>query len=1225
MNITPLLGILAGATVDFALWVLLLKSVVLLALAWGLNRLLRHVGAAVHHALWTAALIAVLLLPAVSVILPSWSLVLPPLWSWAGTEIFSSQATRPPAPRRLVSLSKPMAGIRHPGGKAMGTIAAQRNWAGGEPAQSPSIATQTPVLPMRKPRDIANWPAGLFLVWLAGAAILLLMRLFGGLAVGRIIRRARRITGGSLAEALERVRGKIHLPRRVALYVSEETAMPVVRGIFRACVVLPAMAGNWPQGRLQSVLTHELGHVKRWDCLTLLLGQVAAAVYWLNPLVWLACRQLRTQCEQACDDLVLAHGTAAVTYAEDLLAVARTRRVPGLLSTAAVPLARPSQLHRRMLAILDGTVARRGLSRRLLLAAGFATLAFTLAFGMLRPVNKAQAATTPAAAKAAKKTMTFTMIDQKTGKPLAGVKVDAYNGRYITKLTDARGQTVLPLPRHKWSYFYIQVHAKGYVPESLSWNMYGEMLEAFPATYTLALPRGTVISGRVVDNHGQPIVGAHVFLFGCKAKQGNIHEKVDVLATVQTGRNGIWRYCGIPAHGVSEIEIGTWDYRYVWYSQDGGFMPIHTFTDLTKFRNGQAVFTLTRGIMVHGVALGPDGKPVAGAQITLGPDQNGTNTAPPMEANAAGQFSFAALPGHLIVLTAQAKGYGPALGLFHIRANSPSVLLRLTAPHTLIGRVVDPAGRPLADASVYTDTWRGCRTLIHHMRTDRQGRFIWRQAPAGQVLVDASAPGYAYALDVPIRTGKINRISLLPFVTVHGTVVDAGTGRPVDKFRVTKGEVRRPTYLPAFASWNPATSREVTGTERFVRTFRTQYGAYAIQIEAKGYRPAAKVFPNNARNIGLHFRLVRAGKITVRVLNPGGTPAIGAKALLVPVDREGIIETGGHYSTMHLDERFHTTGAHGTLTFAPQADGSQTAVYSNAGYAAWSSGHPPKNGLVTLRRWGSIRGRVLLGKRPVAGRVVEANITSPPGPLVAPGGSSSFVRWQGVARTGSKGEFSIPRMPAGEAYVVLLGKHKQTYPVGGGFQEMQARELPQTVTVVSGSTVHVTLGSVGRPVEGTIEVPSALANRHDWYFDLGVAYTSLALPTALQWPMPEIVKRGPFVQRAEWIRKFAATTAGKAIFAKQNRWRTKRFYTFTFLIKSGRTFTVPGVVSGTYRVEITAVRVGQLGVNPNSVVGTVNGTFTVPPIPGGVSDVPLKIPPLKLEMIKPAKSNKNPP
>ncbi len=1232
MNITPLLGILAGATVDFALWVLLLKSVVLLALAWGLNRLLRHVGAAVHHALWTAALIAVLLLPAVSVILPSWSLVLPPLWSWAGTEIFSSQATRPPAPRRLVSLSKPMAGIRHPGGKAMGTIAAQRNWAGGEPAQSPSIAIQTPVLPMRKPRDIANWPAGLFLVWLAGTAILLLMRLFGGLAVGRIIRRARRITGGSLAEALERVRGKIHLPRRVALYVSEETAMPVVRGIFRACVVLPAMAGNWPQGRLQSVLTHELGHVKRWDCLTLLLGQVAAAVYWLNPLVWLACRQLRTQCEQACDDLVLAHGTAAVTYAEDLLAVARTRRVPGLLSAAAVPLARPSQLHRRMLAILDGTVARRGLSRRLLLATGFATLAFTLAFGMLRPVNKAQAATTPAAAKAAKKTMTLTVIDQQTGKPLAGVKVDAYNGRYITKLTGARGQTVLPLPRHKWSYFYIQVHAKGYVPEALFWNQNGKGTGAFPATYTLALPRGTVISGRVVDNHGQPIVGAHVFLFGCKAKQGNIHEKVDVLATVQTGRIGIWRYCGIPAHGVSEIEIGTWDYRYVWYSQDGGFMPIHTFTDLTKFRNGRAVFTLTRGIMVHGVALGPDGKPVAGAQITLGPDQNGTNTPYPMKANAAGQFSFAALPGHLIVLTAQAKGYGPALGRFRIRANSPSVLLRLTAPHTLIGRVVDPAGRPLADASVYTDTWRGCRTLIHHMRTDRQGRFIWRQAPAGQVLVDASAPGYAYVLDVPIRTGKINRISLLPFVTVHGTVVDAKTGQPIDKFRIIRGSIGgpNPLNLPAQPHifwnrklhWDYMYPRDVAGNGHFTYRLPVQRAAYAIRIEAKGFLPAeSKLFHNNVRNIDLQFKLTPAKNITATVLNPDGAPAVGAKAILVPAGQFAEI-SGAHEnlaSGVFAGEPHQTIDRRGRLDFAPYSGGYQIAVCDRAGYAIWTNDRPPKNNLVKLQRWGSIRGRLLFGTKPAPGREIGAFWTHIPlAPRITPG-----IGWNVTTRTNSAGDFLIKRCPAGKTQVGMMN-------VGA------VPPLGRWVVVQAGKTTRVVLGGLGRCVEGRVSIPPALARSSDWKFEIGSADTKRS-----PFPMPKNISRGNEAAKTKWLKLFFASLAGKAWLAGDRKWMRTEMHDYSFTVQPDGRFTIPDVLPGTYVIGINVVNPAVITFHTTrqktatgyrtyhyqmeETVGVAKGAFTVGPIPGGVSDVPLKIPPLKLEMIKPAKSNKNPP
>ena len=1234
MNITPLLGIGAGATVGFTLLVLLLKSVVLLALAGVLNRLLRHVGAAVHHALWTAALIAVLLLPAASAILPSWSLALPPLQSRAGTEIASSQATRPTAPRRLVSLPTPTAGIRHPNGKAIGAIASHRNLAGGEPAQSPSMAIPTPVLSMRNPPESIHWPAWLFLVWSAGAAILLFLRLFAGLAVGRIIHRARRITDGSLADALELARRKINLTRRAALYVSEETAMPVVRGIFRSCVVLPATAGTWPQGRIQSVLTHELGHVKRWDCLTLLIGQVAAGIYWLNPLVWLACRQLRTQCEQACDDLVLVHGTAAVTYAEDLLAVARTRRVHSLISAAAVPLARSSQLKRRMLAILDGTVARQGLSRRLLLAAGFATLALTLAFGMLRPVNKAQAATVSAAANAAKKSMTLTVSDQQTGKPLAGVKVGANsNGGYMAKLTDTRGRAVLPLPRHKWSRFYIQVHAKGYVPELLSWNMYGEKREAFPATYTLALPRGTVISGRVVDNHGQPIVGAHVLIYGCKMKQANIHEKIDVLATVQTGRNGVWRYCGIPAHGVSEIEIGTWDYRYVWSHWSMGFFPIHTFTDLTRLRNGKSVFILQRGIMAHGVVLGPDGKPVAGAQITVGPDQNPTNTPSPMKANAAGQFSFVAKPGHGVVLTAWAKGYGPALGIFHIRANSPSIFLRLTAPHTLTGRVVDPAGRPLADASVYTDTWRGYRTLIHHIRTNSRGWFIWRDAPAGKVLVDASAPGYAYAMDISVRAGKDNRIILLPRVTVHGTVVDAKTGQPIDKFRIIRGFISglNPLNppLPHIAwnrniHWDYMYPRDVSGHGHFTYRLPTQRAAYAIRIEAKGFLPTeSRIFHNNVRKIDLQFKLTPAKDITATVLNPDGAPAVGAKAILVPAGQSSQI--GAHEDLASIAGYPHQTiDRRGRLDFAPHSGGYQIAVWDRAGYAIWPNDRPPtKNNLLQLQRWGSIHGRLLFGTKPAPGQKIEAWTQIPLAPRITQG-----ISWNVTTRTNSAGEFLIKRCPAGK---VQVGMQVRMFT-------NSTSSLGRLVVVQAGKTTRVVLGGMGRCVEGRVSIPPAFARSSDWKFEIGSAGTKRPSFLSL---MPKNIRRGYEAAKTKWLRSFLASPAGKAWMAGDRKWMRTKMHDYSFTVQPDGRFTIPDVLPGTYVIGINAVNPAAITYHTfrqktatgyrtyqeqtEETVGVAKGTFTVGPIPGGVTNVSLKLPPLKLEMIKPAKSNNNPP
>jgi len=129
---------------------------------------------------------------------------------------------------------------------------------------------------------------------------------------------------------------------------------------------------------------HELTHIKRHDRVTQALAQAACAIYWFNPLVWLACAELRRDSEQACDDAVLDAGVPPRAYATHLLQLARHCRRP--LAEAALPIAsaRRSTLERRIAAMLNVHLDRRGLSPRALIGTALVVAAVTVPAAALR-------------------------------------------------------------------------------------------------------------------------------------------------------------------------------------------------------------------------------------------------------------------------------------------------------------------------------------------------------------------------------------------------------------------------------------------------------------------------------------------------------------------------------------------------------------------------------------------------------------------------------------------------------------------------------------------------------------------------------------------------------------------------------------------------------------------------------------------------------------------------
>src|SRR5262245_18695017 len=102
---------------------------------------------------------------------------------------------------------------------------------------------------------------------------------------------------------VKRLAGLFGIKRRVRAFTSEQIVMPMTVGALKPLIILPPdLAGELSQSEFESVVAHELAHIKRWDYLTNLLQRVVQAYLFFNPAVWFISKQLMIERELACDD-----------------------------------------------------------------------------------------------------------------------------------------------------------------------------------------------------------------------------------------------------------------------------------------------------------------------------------------------------------------------------------------------------------------------------------------------------------------------------------------------------------------------------------------------------------------------------------------------------------------------------------------------------------------------------------------------------------------------------------------------------------------------------------------------------------------------------------------------------------------------------------------------------------------------------------------------------------
>jgi beta-lactamase regulating signal transducer with metallopeptidase domain len=238
------------------------------------------------------------------------------------------------------------------------------------PAQVVHTASAATGVTQRAASASGQW---LLLLWTAGVAFCLMRLALSYAAIERIARRSEPAP---------------HLGPNVV--ISPDVGTPIAARIFAPIVVIPlGVACSLDASDLQSIVQHELAHIRRMDLAVNLVQRIIEALFFFNPWVYVIGRQLVKEREAACDDWVVQAASDPDRYASCLAKLAQRNAPRGL------PLLTPSAIPSKHM--LVGRIARILTGKAPQLKINYAVIALTVVafsgLGILLSTSQSVAAT----------------------------------------------------------------------------------------------------------------------------------------------------------------------------------------------------------------------------------------------------------------------------------------------------------------------------------------------------------------------------------------------------------------------------------------------------------------------------------------------------------------------------------------------------------------------------------------------------------------------------------------------------------------------------------------------------------------------------------------------------------------------------------------------------------------------------------------------------------------
>ena len=163
-------------------------------------------------------------------------------------------------------------------------------------------------------------------IWIVGIFAMIILVIKSSLRLRNLEKSALPLQNPEVRRLYHRCLEEMEIHRNIPVYSTAFLKSPIIVGLLKPCIYLPIhLISDYNESDMRYMLLHELQHYKHKDAVASYLMNLAGVIYWFNPLVWYALKEMRNDREVACDTSVLKmleedayedYGNTLINFAE---------------------------------------------------------------------------------------------------------------------------------------------------------------------------------------------------------------------------------------------------------------------------------------------------------------------------------------------------------------------------------------------------------------------------------------------------------------------------------------------------------------------------------------------------------------------------------------------------------------------------------------------------------------------------------------------------------------------------------------------------------------------------------------------------------------------------------------------------------------------------------------------------------------------------------------------